>query len=137
MSLTPEQEYSGYEQELESLQACYGSEAFTRSILEVYTKDCPAALTRLMATIDGNDLEGARHAIHSLTNIMGVVGPVSSRRVIDNISADLGNGRLKTAAVHARELEAMIQAALVSIQAWLDKVPRPPASNGKMTKGTI
>jgi hypothetical protein len=135
MSLTSEQDYSGYEQELESLQFTYGSEEFTRSILEVYAKDCPAALTRLTETIDGDDLEGARHAIHSLANIMGVVGPASSRPFIESITADLGKGELNAAALHAKELGSMIQAALVIINAWLDKVPRPPSINGTRTKG--
>ncbi|MGD9940566.1 MAG: hypothetical protein AB7T74_12265 [Clostridia bacterium] len=135
MSLTSEPDYSGYYQEFELLQSHYGNEEFTRSILEVYAQDCPAALTRLIATIDGNDLEGAKHAIHSLANIMGIVGPVSSRPVIDRITANLGKGQLKAAALHAKELGFMVQAALVSIHAWLDKVPRQPASDGTGTKG--
>lgn len=136
MSLITDHDDSGYEKELESLQAYYGSEAFTRSILEVYIKDCPAALARLMATIDDNDLEGAKHAIHSLTNIMGVVGPVSSHPIIGTISAALNDEQLKESARHARELESMVHAALAGINAWLAEGPRYQASNGKTTKGS-
>jgi hypothetical protein len=135
MSLPSGTDSSVYDQEFASLQSYYGSEDFTRSIFEVYAQDCPAAMARLITTIDNKDLEGAKLAVHSLANIMGVAGPVSSRPVIDSITTDLGEGQLKAAALHAKELGSIVEAALASIHAWLDKAPRPPASNGTRTKG--
>jgi hypothetical protein len=115
--------------------ASYGSEAFMHSILQVYSKDCPEALTRLAATLKDRNIEAARHAIHSLANIMGVVGPVSSRTLIDSITDDLNNGKLEAAASTARKLESMVQAVLVSIQAWLDGSSRHAASHDAGLKG--
>ncbi len=125
----------GYERELDSLIVYYGSEAFTRSILEVYLNDCPAALTRLVATMAVSDLEAARHAIHSLANIMGVVGPASSRPIIESITADLNDGRLDAAARNAKVLESMVQAVLASIRIWLDDAAPKPTYNDRRPKG--
>ncbi|MFH2112940.1 MAG: hypothetical protein ABIJ86_00365 [Spirochaetota bacterium] len=135
MSPETQHGYPGYEQELDSLLVSYGSEAFTRSLLQVYTRDCPLAMIRLMTTISSGDLLAARKAIHSLANIMGIVGPISSRPMIETISADLNDGQLKAAARHAEELETLVQSALVSIHDWLGRVSQPAASNGMAFKG--
>lgn len=109
-----------WKQELDSLLAAYDSESFTRSILHVYARDCPVAVERLRSTIKTGNLEQARGAIHSLTNIMGVVGPASSRLLLDGLSANLKNGELKTAAIQALELEVMVKDFLINIQTWLE-----------------
>lgn len=127
--------YPGYELELDSLMANYGSESFLRSILQVYSKDCPATLQRLLDAMEGGDLEQAGKAIHSLANIMGVVGPATSQALIEAISASLRNGQLETAARVAKDLEAMLRAVLISVHAWLDGFSGDDASGIKSSRG--
>ena len=125
-----------WEQELDSLLMAYESESFTRSILHVYTRDCPVAVERLLSTLKAGDLEQARNAIHSLTNIMGVIGPISSRSLIDAISADVKSGQLESAARQAKELEAMVKVFLIIIQTWIEDCLGNEDSTSKGAKGT-
>jgi hypothetical protein len=126
-----EQGYPGWEKELATLQLAYGSEDFTRAILQVYTRDCPAAMVRLLSTIENGDLELARIAIHSLSNIMGVVGPAASRPLIEGISRNLQDGQLEIAAKKAEELESLLRAVLISINTWLAGFPGESTVGGK------
>ena len=110
-----------YQKELESLHELYGSVDFTRSVFQVFEQDCPTALTHLISAIEEGDISAARTAIHSLANILGVVVPVASRPLVEIISADLKNAKLKDAAVHTSDLNTLIQAILASIKTWLDQ----------------
>ena len=134
MSPDIQQGNPAWKQELDSLLVAYDSESFTRSILHVYTRDCPVAVERLRSTIKAGNLEQARGATHSLTNIMGVVGPALSRSLLDGISANLKNGQLKNAAIQALELEAMIKDFLISIQIWLEDHSREAGSPSKASR---
>lgn len=124
------QGYPEWEQELDSLLAAYGSEDFIRDILRVYVTDCPLAVQRLLGSLQSDDPDKARNAIHSLSNIMGIIGPASSRSLIERISANLKQGKTQAAAALAQELETLVSALMISIKAWLGD------SSGKLSSGS-
>jgi ferritin-like metal-binding protein YciE len=135
MDLDPINGNPGYEQELDSLNADYGSEAFVRSLLQVYAKDCPVAIQRLLAAVEGGRLEEARNAIHSLSNIMGICGPAASQPLIEAISETIKEGQLVSTARQARELEVMVKASLTSIHSWLGGLAGNSASGSIDSRG--
>jgi hypothetical protein len=129
MSLGTGHGYPGYSQELDTLLANYGSDPFMRSMLSVYSSDCPSAIQRLRKSIAEGDLESARRAAHSLANIMGVAGPATCLPIIEDISSKLGSGQLQAAAVIADKLQNLIDAVLTSIDIWLAGRPGPAGLN--------
>jgi HPt (histidine-containing phosphotransfer) domain-containing protein len=97
----------------------YGDEGFLRKVLEVFVEDCPAAMARLEKAAAEKDIEKARLAAHSLSNILGVVRCDEALELLAEIHAELHAGSVQKLPELVPALRGMVDSLAAECQRLL------------------